>query len=135
MPSNRPQPRRSANRRPTPPAARTRSPRPTGQRRPAAQPTAPAGLRGGLERASLPVLTKLTSLPRWLVGLVPGVLLLGGLLAPPPWGTVLLGLVTLFLVWLLVLSWPRLDGRSRAIRTFVILLLVAATAAHGAGVI
>ena len=135
MPSNRPQPRRSANRRPATPAARTRSPRPTGQRRPAAQPTAPSGVRGALERASLPVLTRLTSLPRWLVGIVPGVLLLGGLLAPPPWGTIMLGLVALFLAWLLVMSWPRLDGRSRATRTFVVLLLAAVTVAHGAGVI
>lgn len=135
MPSNRPRPRRSANRRPTPPAARTTSPRPTGQRRPAAQPTAPAGFRGALERASLPVLARLTSLPRWLVGLVPAAVLLGGLLAPLPWGPVLLGLVTLFLFWLLVLSWPRIDGRSRAVRTLVVLLLAAATAARGAGVI
>ena len=92
-------------------------------------------MRGALERASLPVLARLTSLPRWLVGLVPGVLLLGGLLAPPPWGTIMLGLVALFLAWLLVLSWPRLEGRSKVIRTFVVLLLVAATAAQGAGMI
>ena len=135
MSSNRPRPRRSANRRPAPPAARTRSPRPTGQRRPAAQPTAPTGFRGALERASLPVLTRLTSLPRWLVGLVPGAVLLGGLLVPPPWGPLMLGFVTLFLFWLLVLSWPRLDGRSRAIRTIVVLLLLAATVARGGGVI
>lgn len=81
------------------------------------------------------MLAQLTSLPRWLVGIVPGVLLLGGLLAPPPWGTIMLGVVALFLFWLLVLSWPRLAGRSRVIRTFVVLLLAAATAAHGAGVI
>jgi hypothetical protein len=47
----------------------------------------------------------------------------------------MLGLVTLFLFWLLVLSWPRLDGGSRALRTIVVLLLAAATAARGAGVI
>jgi hypothetical protein len=47
----------------------------------------------------------------------------------------MLGLVTLFLFWLLVLSWPRIDGRSRAIRTVVVLLLAAATAARSAGVI
>ena len=135
MPSNRPQARRSANRRPAPPAARTRSPRPTGQRRPAAQPTSPTGVRGGLERVSLPVLARLTSMPRWLVGVLPAVLLLSGLLAPPPWGTITLGSVTLFLAWLLVLSWPRLAGRSRTIRTFVVLLLAAATGAHGVGIL
>lgn len=81
------------------------------------------------------MLTLLTSLPRWLVGIVPGAVLLGGLLVPPPWGPLMLGLVTLFLFWLLVLSWPRIDGRSRAIRTVVVLLLAAATVARSAGVI
>jgi hypothetical protein len=100
-----------------------------------AQPTAPAGFRGALERASLPVLTLLTSLPRWLVGIVSGAVLLGGLLGRPPWGPLMLGLVTLLLFWLLVLSWPRIDGRSRAIRTVVVLLLAAATVARSVGVI
>ena len=49
--------------------------------------------------------------------------------------TIVLGLVVLFLAWLLVLSWPRLNGRSRALRTVVVLLLAAATLAHGAGAI
>jgi hypothetical protein len=136
VPSNRPRARRSANRRPAAPPGRTRSPGPTGGRRPGpAAPAPPTGFRGGLEQASLPLLTALSRLPRWLIGLLPGVLLLGGLLAPAPWGAALLGLVTVFLGWLLALSWPRLDGRSRTLRTAVVLLVAALAVAHIAGVI
>lgn len=81
------------------------------------------------------MLARLTRLPRWLVGLIPGALLLGGLLAPVPWGSIVLGIVTLFLAWLLALSWPRLESRSKALRTGVVLLLCALTAAHAAGMI
>lgn len=136
MPSNRPRARRSANRRPAAPPARTRAPGPTGGRRPGpATPAAPAGFRSGFERTSLPLITALSRLPRWLIGIIPGLLLLGGLLAPAPWGVVLLGIVTLFLGWLLALSWPRLDGRSRTLRVGVVLVVAALTAAHAAGVI
>ncbi len=136
MPTNRPRARRSANRRPAPPSARTRAPRPSGARRPAAAaPVAPTGFRGGLERASLPLLTALTRLPRWIAGLIPGVLLLGGLLAPVPWGPLLLAIVTLFLGWLLALSWPRLDGRSRTLRTIVVLLAAFLVLARHLGVL
>lgn len=83
----------------------------------------------------MPLLTALTRLPRWLIGVIPGLLLLGGLLAPPPWGLVLLGIVTLFLGWLLALSWPRLEGRSRLLRSGVVVLVAALTVAHGVGVI
>ncbi|MGH8774864.1 MAG: DUF6703 family protein, partial [Jiangellaceae bacterium] len=107
-----------------------------GTRRPApAPPPTPPGARAALERASLPVLTRLTAMPRWLVGLLPAAILLGGLLAPAPWGPLLLGLVVLFLAWLLVLAWPRLEPRARAIRAVVVLLLVAAVVARAAGVL
>lgn len=133
MASNRPRPRKSASRRPAPPAARTRAPRPNEARRPAAAGPAPRGFRGGLERASLPLITFLHGAPRWLVGAVPGVLLLAGLLVPVPWGPVLLGIVTLFILWLLALSWPRLETSARLMRTGVVLLLAAAVVARAAG--
>lgn len=133
MASNRPRPRRSASRRPAPPAARTRAPRPSDSRRPASAGPAPRGFRGGLERASLPLITVLHAAPRWLVGAIPGVLLLAGLLAPAPWGPILLALVTLFIAWLLALSWPRLEAKSRFLRTGVVLLLAAVVAARAAG--
>lgn len=83
----------------------------------------------------MPLLSPLARLPRWLVGMFPAILLLGGLLLPPPWGVVLLSLVTLFLAWLLVLSWPRLLGRSRALRTVVVLLLAAVTVGYAFGLL
>lgn len=44
------------------------------------------------------------------------------------------GLVRLFLIWLLVLSLPRLYGRSHTIRTFVVLSLTTpALSERGAG--
>jgi VIT1/CCC1 family predicted Fe2+/Mn2+ transporter len=129
--TNRPQQRRTASRRPSAPSARNRAPQPSGQRRPAAAgPSGSRGFRGGLERASLPLITRLHRAPRWLVGALPGVVLLAGLLAPAPWGPALLGLVTLFLGWLLALSWPRLEVRSRALRTLVVVILAAFVAAQ-----
>jgi hypothetical protein len=86
-----------------------------------------------VERTSLPTLARLTRVPRWLLGLAAAAALLGGLLAPLPSGPLLLGLVALFLVWLLVLAWPALDGRSRASRLAVVALLVAVTFARAAG--
>jgi hypothetical protein len=83
----------------------------------------------------MPVLSALTRLPRWIAGLLPGVLLLGGLLAPTPWGPLLLALVTLFLGWLLVLSWPRLDGRSLTLRTVIVVLVAFLAIARFLGVL
>jgi hypothetical protein len=59
--------------------------------------------------------------------------LLGGLLAPVPWGPVLLGVVALFLAWLLVLAWPALDAGGRALRAGVVALAIAATIARALG--
>lgn len=83
----------------------------------------------------MPLLRALTRLPRWVAGLIPGVLLLGGLLAPTPWGPALLTLVTIFLGWLLVLSWPRLEGRSRTLRTVIVLLVAFLALARFLGVL
>jgi hypothetical protein len=81
----------------------------------------------------MPVLTRLSRAPRWLVGLAPAALLLGGLLAPAPWGTALLALVVLFLAWLLLLSWPKLEPRAKAVRVGVTVLLLAVVVAQAAG--
>ena len=134
MSTNRPRPRRTANRRPAAPTARTRAPGPTISRKPVPTPApASGGLRSSLERASSSLLVRLTRAPRWLVGLVPAAVLLGGLLAPLPWGPLLLGVVALFLGWLLVLAWPALDARGRAVRTAVVGLTIGAAAARAVG--
>ena len=133
MSSNRPRPRRTANRRPATPSARTRAPRPTTPRRTTPAPPAPEGIKDSLERASSSLLVRLARAPRWLVGLVTAVVLLGGLVAPVPWGPLLLGLVTLFLTWLLLLAWPALDAGGRAVRTVVVALTLAATIGRAFG--
>ena len=83
----------------------------------------------------MPILTRLTRAPKWLVGSVPAAVLLGGLLAPEPWGSLLLGLVLLFLGWLLTLAWPRLEPRARVIRVGVVVLLAALMVGRAAGVV
>jgi hypothetical protein len=134
VPTNRPRARGASNRRPSAPAARTQTPRPSGTRRPSGgAPAGPRGFRGRLERTSLPLITRLHRAPRWLVGALPGVLLLAGLLAPAPVGPVILGVVTLFLGWLLALSWPRLAARPRLLRTVIVLLLAAFVVARATG--
>jgi hypothetical protein len=133
LPINRPRPRRTANRRPAAPTARTRAPRPT-SRRPVPAARAPAGgVRVAIERASTSLLTRLARAPRWLVGLVPAVVLLAGLIAPVPWGPLLLGLVAVFLGWLLVLAWPALDAGGKAIRAGALVLTLAATIGRAVG--
>jgi hypothetical protein len=134
LPTSRSRPRRTANRRPAAPTARTTAPRPTAARRTAAAPAAsPGTTRGWLERVSSPLLTRLTRAPRWLVAVVSAAVLLGGLIAAVPWGPLLLGLVTLFLGWLLFLAWPALDAGGRAIRAAVVVLAFAATIGRAVG--
>lgn len=134
MSSHRPRPRRTPNRRPAAPAVRTRAPGLTAARRPTpALPDKPSGIGASLGRASTAVLLWLSRAPRWLVGLVAAAVLLGGLIAPLPWGPLLLGLVTLFLGWLLFLAWPALDAGGRAIRAAVVVLAFAATIGRAVG--
>lgn len=85
-----------------------------------------SSFRASVERASLPVLTRLSSLPRVLPFLVVLALLVGGILIPG-WGWVLTALVALFLAWMLFLGWPRLTGVERLMRAAVVLLAVAIT--------
>jgi hypothetical protein len=110
--------------RPNPPAPRQRGPRP-GPTRPV--PVSPTpGARAALERISYPLLARIAAAPKVLVGLVAGAVLLGGLLAPPPWGPLLLIVVAAFLAWLVLLSWPALDPRGRLIRLVTLVLVVGA---------
>lgn len=133
MSKNRRQPRRAPNRRPTNPGSAQRAPRPGNTRRPGPAPAPQESWRAGLERVSYPVLLRLTRAPKWVLGLVTAGVLLGGLLAPPPWAPVLLLLVVLFLAWLLVLAWPRLEPTARLIRGVVIGVLAALVVAQAVG--
>ncbi|WP_166354963.1 DUF6703 family protein [Phytoactinopolyspora limicola] len=133
MSKNRRQQRRSPNRRPGTPGSAPRAPRPASSRRPAPAPAPRQGWRAGLERVSYPLLVRLTSAPKWLLGVVTAGVLLGGLLAPRPWAPLLLTLVVAFLTWLLVLAWPRLEPTSRTIRAGVIGALLAIVIAQSVG--
>jgi hypothetical protein len=65
---------------------------------------------------SYPLLVRLHQLPRWVVtgGLV--VLLVGGLLAPKPWGPAFLAIVVALMGWLSYLAWPEGDRTRRVLR-------------------
>ncbi|WP_238384685.1 DUF6703 family protein [Segeticoccus rhizosphaerae] len=82
-------------------------------------------MRTSIERASLPALTRLSSLPRVVPFLSMLVLLVAGALVGGPIGFVLMGLATLAVAWLLYLSWPRLTSSERMMRGAVVLLAAA----------
>jgi len=78
------------------------------------------------ERASLPATRFLAGLPPWVpVVTVLALVLVGSFLGP--WGAIPLGLVVLFLMWMLALSWPRLQQSERLMRVAVIALVLALT--------
>ena len=79
-----------------------------------------------VERASLPVTRVIAGLPPAVPVLVVLALVLVGAFIGP-WGAIPLGIVALFLLWMLALSWPRLTGTERLMRVAVILLVVALT--------
>jgi hypothetical protein len=85
----------------------------------------PNTLRSSVERASLPVMTKLSSLPRAVPFLLLLALLVGGFLIKGMVGFVLMGLGAAFVGWILYLSWPRLNATERMMRSAVLLLAVA----------
>jgi hypothetical protein len=81
-------------------------------------------LRESFERASLPALTYLNGLPRFVpfVGIL--VLALAGILLPSP-GWLLIVVVIAVLAWILALAWPRLSGAERLMRLAVVAIMVA----------
>jgi Family of unknown function (DUF6703) len=82
-----------------------------------------SSFRDSLERASVPLVTRLSRLPRIVPFLAVLALLVGGILIPG-WGWVLTALVALFLAWMLFLGWPRLSAVERLMRAAVIFLAV-----------
>ncbi len=101
-----------------------RGPSGPGAGRPAPRPTSTSpGARGTLERISLPLLAKLHATPRWLIVVLPAILLFGGLLLRDSWawlGGILLAVVWIFLAWLTALSWPALSPGSRFFRALIV---------------
>ena len=100
---------------PQPSNPRTNNPRPANP---------PAGTpRGNLERASIPILARLLSVPRWLIVVAMGTFLFLGLIQTGSlsWlGGIFLLIVGGFLGWLLALSWPVLSPGRRLTRIIVV---------------
>jgi hypothetical protein len=82
-------------------------------------------LRPSIERASLPLITRLSHLPRAVPFLLLLALLFTGVVVAGPVGFILMGLAAVFVGWILYLSWPRLTGSERIMRLAVLLLAVA----------
>ncbi len=82
-------------------------------------------MRPSIERASLPLMTRLSSLPRLVPFLILLALLVAGVVISGPVGFVLMGLAAGFVAWILYLSWPRLTSSERIMRSAVLLLAVA----------
>ena len=74
-----------------------------------------------IERISAPVLLRLHALPRWAFPAFTAVLLVGGLVTTNVViSTMSFGLLTLFLGWLIALSWQILPWSARLMRLAVI---------------
>ncbi|HEY8821719.1 MAG TPA: DUF6703 family protein [Dermatophilaceae bacterium] len=85
----------------------------------------PTPLRRSVERASLPLITRLNHLPKAVPFLLLLALLVAGVFISGSVGFVLMSLGAAFVGWVLFLSWPRLNGSERIMRLAVLLLAFA----------
>ncbi len=83
--------------------------------------------RSRVEHASVPVVDKLNSLPRWVPFLALLALMSAGAFVPRV-GWLFTLVVVVFICWLLYLTWPRLSALERLFRVAVLLLIMAVTA-------
>ncbi|EWT03422.1 hypothetical protein N865_16980 [Intrasporangium oryzae NRRL B-24470] len=81
--------------------------------------------RSRVEHASAPWVERLNALPRPVALGALVVVLAVGILAPSPWSGVAFLLVTLFVGWLLFLTWERLTLPERLMRIAVLVLALA----------
>lgn len=78
-----------------------------------------------MERHSVGPLTRLHTLPRFVLPLLTAVLLILALALPGPVGLLAAAALLLLVTWLTFLSWPRLDAAGRVLRVALIGLLIA----------
>ncbi|MDA9913105.1 hypothetical protein N9D66_01440 [Candidatus Nanopelagicales bacterium] len=87
-------------------------------------PAAPSvGLRRKIEIKTGPALIMMHSMPRWILPVGLALFLFLGLILGGSWawlGAIFLGMIAVFLGWLLILSWPMLSVSSRLIRLAVV---------------
>jgi len=84
----------------------------------------------------LPLITRLSRVPRWLVVIALAVLLVLGMIQTGSlaWlGALILGLLTVFFAWLLVLSWPAIPASGRLLRLIVVAALAGLTVLKAMG--
>lgn len=89
--------------------------------------------RATFEDLSRGPLQTLNRVPRPLIVIGLAAFLVGGLLAPPAIGAVLLVILGLFLAWLIALSWPLLPATSRLMRLITVGLVFGAAALRAFG--
>jgi hypothetical protein len=85
----------------------------------------PPQIRQSIERLSLRPAAYLRALPRWLPPVVIAALFIGGLAVGGWGGAIMLLVVTVFLAWLAVLSWPALQPPTRVLRVLAVAVLLA----------
>lgn len=83
-------------------------------------------LRESIETASLPTVKAISGLPRFVPFLVVLALMIGGILIKD-WGWILIGIVVVFLAWMLYLGWPRLTSSEKLMRSAILLLTAGVT--------
>lgn len=113
-----------------------RGPRGPGQRPSGAPAARPAGEMSTFQRLSLPFLTRLSRLPKWALVVILSALLVLGIIQTGPlaWlGALILALLTLFFLWLLVLSWPAIPWSGRMLRAIVVVALAGVTVLKALG--
>ncbi len=84
----------------------------------------PNTLRQRIDQASLPLMTRLSRLPKLLPFAILLTLLVVGVLIQGPVGFLLMAVATIFIAWVLYLSWPVLGSSERIMRVAVLLLAV-----------
>lgn len=89
--------------------------------------------RDRFEDVSRGPLYALNRVPRPLIVILMAAFLVGGLLLPPALGAVMLAVLGLFLLWLLILSWPAIAPGSRLLRVITVGLVFGAAVMRSTG--
>lgn len=89
--------------------------------------------RDRFEDVSRGPLYALNRVPRPLIVILMAAFLVGGLLLPPALGAVMLAVLGLFLLWLLILSWPAIAPSSRLLRVITVGLVFGAAVMRATG--